>query len=296
MNQKEANRIILRFYSNPNPSSAERFEFEEAMEYMIRTSPDPNYIVGLGSYYRGMGRTDLAMKYFNQAIEMGDTGVYECLAAVYLDEHSGMKDDVRAFECFKKSWESSGSLQAYMEMAEMYRNGWGVEQNQERYQQMIEEMYVKIGHSQYMGDPVSEVCIHLGEIRRDQGRAEEAVDLFLHARRFLARRIKEYALEEDFHEMERLVKMIYEIVEFDETNIDLYDLFYILRPSCSVKFWHRLKQYTLAYVADDEGDAIRFNRQWYRSLTDFMRRGKIDGEPVSKIVERLYGMDFRTCA
>ncbi len=296
MNQKEANRIILRFYSNPNPSSTERFKFEEAMEYMIRTSSDSNYIVGLGSYYRGLGRTDLAMKYFEQAIAAGDIGVYECLAAVYLDEHSGMKDYARAFECFKTSWERSGSLQAYLEMAEMYRNGWGVQKNEEVYRNIIEEVYREIGHSQFMGNPVSEVCIHLGEIRREQGRAEEALDLFIHARNFLVRRIKEYALEADFHEMERLVNSIYEIVEFDETNMDIFDLYFILQPATQVKFWYRQKQYMLAYVKDEEGEAIRFNRQWYRSLTDFMCRGKIDGEPIIKVAAHLYGLNFKNCA
>lgn len=295
MNPKDANAIILKFYSNPNPSAQERFFFEEAMEYMIATTKDPNYIVGLGSYYRGIGRVDLAMRYFNQAIEMGDTCVYECLAAVYLDETSGMKDYAKAFEYFAKAWEN-GSVSAYLQMAEMYRNGWGVAKDEAKYRSIIEDVYKRVGNSSYIGDPVSEVCIHMGEIRRDQGRVEEAIELFFRAREFLARRISIYSLDEDYREMERLILSIYDIVEFDEGNIDLYDLFYVFQKPSQVHFWYRRRRYTLSFVQDADGETIFFEDRCFRSLIDFMQRGTIAGEPVVKLAGRLYGMDYQTCA
>lgn len=295
MNQKDANRMIIQFYTNPTPSDQERFFFEEAMEYMIETTKDPHYIVGLGSYYRGIGRVDLAMKFFNMAISLGDTCVYECLAVVYMDESSGMKDYTKAFDCFRKAYEG-GSLTAYLEMAEMYRNGWGVPKNQKKYQHIIEEVYAQIRDSRFMGDPISEVCIHLAEIRRDQGRLEEAVDLFLRARDFLSRRLAEYSLEADFLEMERLVMSVYELVEFDETSLDFYDLFYLLRRPAKVRFWFRQKKYMVEMVQDEEGTAVRFGQKWYRSVSDFIRRGTLAGEPVVKVANRVYGIHFQACA
>ncbi|MBQ6222381.1 MAG: hypothetical protein IJJ44_07200, partial [Solobacterium sp.] len=57
----EANKIRNEFYQKTNPSEDDRFLFAEALDYLIRETKDPDYMVELGGMYYEQHWFDLAL-------------------------------------------------------------------------------------------------------------------------------------------------------------------------------------------------------------------------------------------
>ena len=53
MTVKEARKIIDSFVSKNNYTEDEEFEYIEALDFMIKSTADPRYMMQLGGYYYG---------------------------------------------------------------------------------------------------------------------------------------------------------------------------------------------------------------------------------------------------
>lgn len=89
-----------------------------------------------------------------------------------------------------------------------------------------------------LGAPLPEVFTRLARIRKEEGRPEDAADLYLKAKDFLAQRISYNAFFGNLNIMKWLIDDLYEIIEFDPEYIDFYDLYYVLNRSTKVSFFY----------------------------------------------------------
>lgn len=286
----EARRIEREFYDNPNPSEDECFIYTEAMDYIVKTTKDPQAMLSLGGYYYEERNFDLALKYYEMAAEYKNDGAYECLGYIWYYGRTGTRDYEKAFNYFKLAKEAGNIVAAY-KLADMYKNGYFVEKDYDAYCKIIEELYPKVKNCQYLYEPLPEIFTRLAKIRVEQGNAEEAIQLYYSAKDFLAQRISYNSFFGDLNIMMWLVDDLYKLIEFDEDAFDLYDLYHLAKAPIKVRFYFEEEEQVWEVVEENGECVIKFNDNWYRTREDFFAKACINDLPLTHIYDMLYGFE-----
>ena len=291
MNIKEALKIRMDFYDQQMPSEDEIFAYTEAMGVLIGETKDPGYMMELGGWYYEEKRFDLALKYYEMAAECGHPAADVCLGYIWYYGRTGRRDFEKAFHYYSRSMEA-GNLQAAYKVADMYRNGYYVEKDYEKYCAMIEELYPKIQTAMYLNDPLPEIYTRLARIRMEQERYEEAGKLLAAAKEFLAERIAAHPFFGDLNIMKWLEEDLYRLPEKpDPAEMDLFDLYEILKKSTLVRFRYGKKAYEVRSIMEDGACVISFAGKWFRSSDDFFAKAKLSGKLLIGICRELYGWE-----
>ena len=288
MTIKEAESIAKAFSKNSNPSEEEVFLFTETMKFLIEERHDPRDMMYLGGYYYEIKRFDLALKYYEMAATYDYDEAYECLGYIWYYGRTGERDFKKAFEYFSKLMEKGDPVSTY-KVADMYKNGYYVEKNQEKYEEIIEGLYPKVKNMRNVFDPVPEVFTRLARIRVSQGREEEAVKLYLYAKDFLAQRLKHNAFFGHLNIMKWLVDDLYELIEFDEDEFDFYDLYYLLKTPHEITFFHNGKKQKLKSVMEGQECTVCFNDKWFQTRDDFFKNACVGNVKLTAQYDELYG-------
>ena len=286
----EARRIEREFYDTPKPTEDDVFLFTEAMDYIIKTTKDPHAMMSLGGYFYDERKFDLALKYYEMAAEYKIDSAYECLGYIWYYGRTGTKDYEKAFNYYKLAKEAGNIVSAY-KLADMYINGYYVEKDYDAYCKIIEELYPKVKDSTYLGDPLPEIFTRLARIRTEQGRIKEAVQLYYGAKNFLAQRISYNAFFGYLNIMMWLEDDLYKLIDFDNENFDLYDLYYLAKTPVKVKFYFNEEEQAWETVEEDGELIIRFNDKWYKTREDFFAKACIDDLPLTHVYDALYGFE-----
>ena len=290
MTVKEAKEIVQEFDENKKPSEDEVFVFTEAMNFLIDELKNPADMMYLGGYYYEIKRFDLALKYYEMAAGFGYDPAYECLGYIWYYGRTGERDYKKAFEYFSKMMDK-GNLVATYKVADMYKNGYYVDKNYDIYCKMIEDLYPQVANCKNLFDPVPEVYTRLARIRKEQGKEDEAVNLYLSAKDFLAQRIRYNAFFGNLNIMKWLIDDLYEIIEFDEEYFDFYDLYYLLKTPHKITFMYEEQEMVLESVMEGRECTVCFNGKWFRSRDDFFKDAMIDGTTATSVYDDLYGFE-----
>lgn len=293
MNIQEALKVEARFYDLQSPTDDEVFQFTEAMEYLIRETKQSRYMMHLGGYYYEQKRFDLALKYYEMAAAMNDVNANICLGYIWYYGRTGNRDFEKAFRYYKKGMEAR-DLQSAYKIADMYKNGYYVEEDYEKYCEIIENLYPKVKNAMYLNDPLPEIFTRLARIRSEQGRYDEARDLYIQAREFLAQRIAEHPFFGDLNIMRWLVEDFAKLpMEAEPGDFDLFDLFTVLQKPATVHFNYGKKKHEVRSVVEDYECVIRFGGKWYRNVDDFFAKAKIGKNLLTTLYQELYGWEVR---
>lgn len=285
----EARKIVDEFEDNTKKVSEEDFfMFTEAMDFLINEEHRPQDMVFLGGVYYEMKRFDLALKYYEMAATYDYDEAFECLGYIWYYGRTGERDFKKAYEYFSKMMEK-GNLEATYKVADMYKNGYFVEKNQDTYEKMIEELYPKVSMCRNVFDPVPEVYTRLARIRKNQGKIEEAVNLYLRSKDFLAQRIRFNAFFGNLNVMKWLIDDLYELIEFDEEYFDFYDLFYLLKTPHRISFNYKDTVHNLESVIEGDECVINYDGKWFHSRDDFFRDAYIGDMKLTTVYDELYG-------
>ena len=177
MTLKEAMAIIDKYEFKSVLTGDEEFLLLEALDFMIETTKDTQWMVRLGGYHYDKRNFDLALKYYEMADELGDKWAAEGLGYIWYYGRTGETDYEKAFKYYQKAMEN-GNLRSMVKVADMYKNGYGVEKNEDSYVELIEEAYGYVEGAQFLHEPLPEVCTRLAKIRVEQGKISEAVWLY----------------------------------------------------------------------------------------------------------------------
>lgn len=290
MTLTEARRIEQDFYEIPAPDEDDIFLYTEAMDYIIQTTHAPEAMMMLGGWYYEQRQFELALKYYEMAAEYKSVSAYECLGYIWYYGRTGTKDYEKAFNYFKLAKDAGNIIAAY-KLADMYKNGYFVEKNYDEYCGIIEELYPKIRTANDLYDPLPEIYTRLARIRTEQGRYEEAVNLYYDAKEFLAQRISYNAYFGNLNIMMWLIDDLYNLVEFDRDNFGLYDLYYLAKSPVKVRFYFDDREQIWEVTEENGNLVICFNGKWYRSREDFFAKACIDDIPVTHIYDAFYGFE-----
>ena len=288
MTTTQARALVAQFDENKKITPEDEFVFVEAMNFLIEEEHNPRDMMWLGGYYYEIKQFDLALKYYEMAASYDYDEAYECLGYIWYYGRTGERDYKKAFEYFSKMM-AKGNLQATYKVADMYKNGYYVEKDQAKYEEIIEGLYKKIQKCRNVFDPVPEVCTRLAKIRLDHGKEREAVNLYLTAKDWLAQRIYYNAFFGNLNIMKWLIDDLYEIIEFDTEEFDFYDLYYLLKTPHEITFYFDEKKQTLKSELDGSECAVCFNGKWFRSRDDFFKEALIKDTKVTSLYDEFYG-------
>lgn len=290
MTIKEAERIAREFESKTKKTESDVFLFTEAMEYLIRVRQDPGDMMWLGGYYYEIQNFDLALHYYEMAEECGSDEACECLGYIWYYGCTGKVDYEKAYRYFSRMMEKGHLVSAY-KVADMYKNGYYVEKDEEKFASIIESLYPKASKCRDVFDPVPEIFIRLAEVRKKQGKDKDVKDLYLAAKDFLAQRLENSSFFGDFNIMKQLINDMYETAPPDPDDLDLYDLYYVLKTPNKVRFCSDEKNYEVEAVMDGRECAVKFGDKWYRDRDQFFSEATIDGKPIALFYYDLYGFE-----
>ncbi len=288
MTIREAKDIYRKYSSKSVLTDDEEFLLTEAMKYLVEETKDTRWMVELGGYHYEQKNFDLALKYYELADEYGDKWAAEGLGYIWYYGRTGVKDYDKAFKYYTKAMEN-GQLRSMIKVADMYKNGYGVEKDYSKYCEMIEQAYKKVRYARFLNEPLPEVFTRLARIRTEQGRTEEAIDLYLRARDFLAEKISHNPFFGDLNSMKWLTEDLYKLTDVDYADLDLYDLYYLLTKPCMIAFTYDGQEYIVESVEEGGAVAVKFGDKWFRDVSEFFQKAVIDGERIPVLYYQLSG-------
>ena len=292
MTVSEAERMVRDYYKISNPNEEQDFQLIEALSFIIDQTKDPHAMMELGGWYYGRRRFDLAAKYYEMAAEYKITDAYACLGYIWYYGRTGEKDFDKAFKYYSLAADA-GDIESAYKVADMYKNGYAVEKDYEKYKAIIEKLYLKIKDSKKLFDPLPQIFIRLARIRTEQGKIEEAVNLYLYARDFLAQRLRINSFFGDLNNMKWLIEELYKLVEFDTEYFDFYDLYYLLTKPCKITFEFEDEAHSVECIEEDGECVINFDGKWFRTREDFFNKAAINNYRLTEIYEDLYSFEVK---
>lgn len=289
MTVKEAREYTKGFERKATTTEEEEFLYTEAMQFLIEKEKDPRDMMWLGGYYYEQRHFELALKYYEMARAYDYDEAYECLGYIWYYGRTGEKDYKKAYEYFSRLMDKGNAVAAY-KVADMYKNGYYVDKDYDKYVDIIEDLYEnRVTTFRSLGDPFPEISVRLADIRRKQGDIESAVELLVIAKDFLARRISCNPFFGNLNIMRGLIDDLYEMIEFDYEEFDFFDLYHLLKEACLIRFDHEDTQYMIETKEEDGMCAIHFDGKWYRDRNEFFAKAKIGDKLATEIYDEFYG-------
>lgn len=152
----EAKRICSDYYNMTNPSEEDTFLYTEALKFLIEEAKDADYMVELGGLYYEDRQFDLALKYYELAAEYNNLYAISNLGYIWYYGRTGERNYEKAFYYFDKARQMGDVIAAY-KVADMYKNGYYVEKDYEKYKAIIEDLYPKVTNSRRLNEPLPEI-------------------------------------------------------------------------------------------------------------------------------------------
>ncbi len=286
MTVKEAKKICARLECYDETLSEEDFFlYTEALGLLIEKTRKPKYMVALGGVYYARKDFDLALKYYEMAADLGSEPAIEGLGYIWYYGRTGTVDYAKAFRYF--SFLKHNIVSQY-KVADMYKNGYYVEKDYDKYKQIIERLYEEVRNMENPFAPVPEIFTRLASIRTKEGKTDEAIRLYCESKNVLAQRIEENPFFGNLTIMKYLIKNLYELKDPDLKHIDLFDLYELLTKPVKVSFKYNGEEHFAEAVEEDEEIVISFDGKWFRTIDDFFAKASIDGIRLVVIGWELY--------
>ena len=277
---EKAQQILDDYYDLTQPTYEDDIQLINALEYLIKETNNPEYMVELGGWYYGQKQFDLAEEYYLMAAKLDYNNAYECLGYIYYYGRVGQPDYEKAFHYYKLA-SDQGNLVAAYKLADMYKNGYYVQKDYPKYVQIIKDLYTKIQGATNTFDPVPEIYSRLAKIYVEEGNEDQAIQLLLIAKEFQSQRLIYSQFFGDLTIMKYIVIDLYSLIQFDPDYMDLFDLYYALQKPCKVAIEILGEDHIIEAKYEDGLFFICMDDKNYEDVDQFFLKAKINGEPLS---------------
>ncbi len=286
MDKKTAISFLEQYNNAEMHTDEEDFRYTEYLEYLWNETKDPIYITELGGYYYEMRLFDNALKCYEIAAGLNYEPAMSGLGYIWYYGRTGKVDYEKAFGYFQRS-AVLGNIQSEYKIADMYKNGYFVEKDYDKYKSIIEKLYVQIKDELNLFKPVPEIYTRLASIRVKEGNLDEAIALYYYAKAFLARRLIYSNFFGNLSIMKHLIHDLYKITPFDYDYFDLYDLYALEKTPCTVRFEYRSEEFEIIIMSEDGAFPIVFNGKWYQNIDAFFSQSSINKSMLTELFTEL---------
>lgn len=276
---EKAQQILDDYYDLTQPKYEDDIALIHALEFLIKETNNPEYMVELGAWYYGQKQFDLAEEYYLMAAKLGYNDAYECLGYIYYYGRVGHPDYEKAFH-YNKLASDKGNLVAAYKLADMYKNGYYVQKDYPRYVQIIKDLYSKIQGATNTFDPVPEIYSRLAKIYVEEGNEDQAIQLLLIAKEFQSQRLIYSQFFGDLTIMKYIVNDLYSLIQFDPNYMDLFDLYYALQKPCKVAMEILGDDHIIEAKYEDGLFYICMDNKNYEDVDQFFQNAMIHNEPL----------------
>lgn len=277
---ESSKQILDDYYDLTQPTYEDDIQLINALEYLIKETNNPEYMVELGGWYYGQKQFDLVEEYYLMAAKLDYNNAYECLGYIYYYGRVGQPDYEKAFHYYKFA-SDQGNLVAAYKLADMYKNGYYVQKDYPKYVQIIKDLYPKIQGATNTFDPVPEIYSRLAKIYVEEGNEDQAIQLLLIAKEFQSQRLIYSQFFGDLTIMKYIVNDLYSLIQFDPDYMDLFDLYYALQKPCKVAIEILGEDHIIEAKYEDGLFFICMDNKNYEDVDQFFLKAKINGEPIS---------------
>ena len=289
MTLKEAKEICARLYEDDETlSDDDFFLYTEAMGFVIAETHDPGYMTDLGAAYYARKDYDLALKYYEMAAALDYEPAIQGLGYIWYYGRIGTVDYEKAFHYFSSL---KHNIVAQYKVADMYKNGYYVKKDYEKYKNIIETLYDEVKDIDNAYAPIPEIFTRLASIRKKEGKTDEAIYLYLEAKDVLALRIENNPFFGNISIMKYLIQDLYSLKAIDKNHIDLFDLFELLKNPVHISFYYDEEEHLIESVEENGNIVIHFDNKWYRTIDDFFEKAEIDGQRIVILGWELYDFE-----
>ena len=222
------------------------------------------------------------------AADLGSEPAIQGLGYIWYYGRTGTVDYEKAFRYFSSL---KHNIVAQYKVADMYKNGYYVAKDYEKYKRIIERLYEDVKDMENPFAPVPEIFTRLASIRTKEGETDEAIRLYSEAKDVLAQRIEDNPFFGNLTIMKYLIKNLYELKAPDLKNIDLFDLYELLTKPVKVSFMYDGEEFIVEALEEDGEVVINFDGKWFRTVDDFFAKASIDGSRLVVISWELYDFE-----
>lgn len=286
MDITQARKIVSDFERKPEPNEDDVFMYTEALDYLIRETGNPHYMVRLGGFYYGEKHFDLAEKYYLLADEYNYEEAAACLGYIYYYGRTGEKDYEKAFKYYSRSADLGNPQSAY-KVADMFRNGYAVEKDFDKFASIVKGLWNKRSSDGYIQYLTPEIASRMGMIKEHEGKNKDAYDFYKLAKRSLVRRLKDDGFFGNFTIMSMLIDNIHRVHEVSPEEFDFYDLYVLLKTPSSWKVVLFGKEYIITSEQEDGGITVACDGKYYRNISDFITGGTVEDMKLFRVADRI---------
>ena len=307
MNVEEAKWQLENLCMNPVEAETDEetgFIIDELCRYIYEETKDTAYLL-MRSGAIQKKNPELAKKIYELAIKSGDEHACLYLANIYYKGLLGKTDYEKAFEYYSRAAlckdKGTGTFdnpimsvnkEARLMLAKMYKNGYFVQRNQEKYEELVDEVYEEIKDLQW--HDIRYAClIAKGKLELERGNIEQGIKLLFKGRGELC---SMFACSQDSEMIDELIDVneaIYEQIDFDLNSLEAADLSELLKFPVKVSFRYDRKKHVINVIKEKDGLLIEFEKQHFRSAKDLILTA-VMGEKMFRAV--MFDMeDWRLC-
>lgn len=267
-----------------NKLQHEKQDEEDLIEALIFLSDngDPLATTYLGGTYYEMKKFDLAEKYYKIAADKGVVGAMNGLGYIYYYGRVGERDYEKAYKYYKMA-SDLGSIQDTIKLSDMYKNGYYVEKDVDKSYELLMRAYNNTNNDEenrFWHMP--EIASRLATIKLNKGEIEEGINYLYSARSILINRIAYTgAFWGDLTIMEIIEANLFKYDETIKYDDCIYNLFELLKIEGEYRFICKKEVYVVSAIKDEDGIAIKFLDNWYKSAKDFFLKAKLKDKKIT---------------
>lgn len=205
----------------------------------------------------------------------------------YLYGENCCPDYKKAYRYFYHA-EKLGNMYSRYHRALMFKNGLHVKKNYNKYVKMIESIvneFIASGGKNILLC-IDFAFIELAKIYKEKGDDKKGLEYAFKAKELNDARIYNFL---QISKMPEILDIIYSMIPFDESDMDIYDLLYLLKKPARARVFANGKKYKIESVDMNGYCMVKFKNKYYKNVKEFFNKASIDGK---KIYEWLDNVDY----